>query len=288
LASVSKLIAVEDKSFTAKASQINEGFRIANGEVVITTDVDVETDEGAIQALLDSLSIDGVGAVCARQVLTNPDQNMVTKTEATYRGFYETLRIGEANLHSTPIFHGGLSGFRKAAVSPIAEDINADDTQLALSVIRNGLRSIYDPHSVFYAESPLNLFDGMRQRIRRAQGLQRVFWRNRDMLSRQTFGAFGFPIFAAEFYFHLVSPLFFSAVAMSSIALTFSVALSLTKASVFLALSAMLILALLLHWARSSRPVVLVTSFVLYQVALVLAAVLHLLGYNYKRWSKRV
>jgi len=275
---------ISGRAFAGKASQINEGFRVSSGPIVITTDVDCATDSNAIRILVDSLSENGVGAVCSRQVLTNPDQSLPTETEATYRHFYETLRIGESNLHSTPIYHGGLSGYRKDAYSPIDEDVNADDTQLALAAIRKGFRAIYEPRSVFYAESPSGPADSLRQRIRRGQGLQRVFWRNRDLLFNAEFGRFGSIIFPATFFMHLISPLILSV----EIALLIMLLISLGSYSVTALVSeilAMLGLLSLTYLRRSSRPNALLLTFVAYQMALICAMLLHLFGQNYERWS---
>ena len=274
---------IEDGTLKGKASQINQGIRVSKGEIVVTTDADAGIDEAAIQALVASLSVSGVGAVCARQLLTNPHQNLVTETEATYRGFYEMFRIGESNLHSTPIFHGGLSGYRREAVSSIAEDVNADDTQLALAAIRRGFRAVYEPRVVFYTNSPTGLSDSMHQRIRRGQGLQRIFWRNRDMIPRRKFGALSFPILLMELYIHLISPLLFG---VSAVCLAGALVLALSPFLV-IALPVGLGLAVFLYWGRKSFPIRFLASFALYQLALLCAIALHLLGYNYKHWSRK-
>jgi len=269
-------------NFTGKASQINEGFRAAKGDIVVTTDADVRMHPEAIRILVDSVLLEGVGAVCARQVLTNPHDSPATETETTYRGFYEFLRVGESNLHSTPIFHGGLSAFRREAFSKIGEDVNADDTQLALAAIRKGFRAIYDPRSIFYTRSPSEMRSSWRQRVRRGQGIQRVFWRNRDMILTRRFGRFSFPIFAAEFYMHLISPFLFVATAVLLLTL-FS---QLPLLALILAVLTCLGLVIQISSKRVS-PVTLFASFALYQAALFWAAILHLLGYDHRRWSTR-
>lgn len=274
--------AVSSATFASKASQINEGFRISGNPFVVTTDADCVLDSNAIPILIGTLCQKKVGAVCSRQILTNPTQNLITHTEATYRTFYQTLRTGESNLHSTPIFHGGLSGYRKDAHLPIFADVNADDTQLALAAIRKGFRALYEPRCSYYTKSPSGLVDGFRQRIRRGQGLQRVFWRNRDMMFSRSFGAFGFPIYAAEFFMHLISPLLFVLTGVLLIAIL----CSLITLNFVLAFTASLLCLFLIYWKKKSAPVIFMTSFAYYQIALFSAMILHLAGYNYRRWSR--
>jgi cellulose synthase/poly-beta-1,6-N-acetylglucosamine synthase-like glycosyltransferase len=275
---------VENRPFVGKASQINEGFKVAKGEFVITTDVDVKIDETAIGTLVDSLAEDNVGAVCARQVLTNPHQSTATRTEAKYRGYYELLRIGESNLCSTPIFHGGLSAYRRSAVSPIDEDVNADDTQLALSAIHNGYRAVYESNCVFYNESPKGFRNAWSQRVRRAQGLERVFWRNRDMLFNRKYGSFGSIVFPAECFMHLISPLLFAGEIALLVLLLFSSAPFSPMMSA-VGVMTIAVLAVFLYFVRSLSAAELLITYVLYQLALVWAMVLHAFGRNYARWS---
>jgi len=280
-----KLTVVEGKLFRGKANQINEGIRIANSSHIITTDADCRIDSNSIEILVGSLSANGVGAVCARQVLTNPNESAITETEVTYRNYYERIRIAESNLHSTPIFHGGLSAYRKDAVSKIDEDLNADDTQLAIAAVRNGFRAIYNPNAIFYAKAPSNIRESWSQRVRRGQGLQRAFWRNRKMIVARKFGAFGFPILAAEFYMHIISPpLFIVAISLSAGLAAYLAWRALGL--ILLPLGA--VLAGLAYWKRSSFPLLFAASFAYYQTALLCASVLHLLGSNYSRWSRNV
>jgi poly-beta-1,6-N-acetyl-D-glucosamine synthase len=274
--------AVSSATFASKASQVNEGFRVSRNPFVVTTDADCVVDSNAIPILIGTLSQKGVGAVCSRQILTNPRQNLITHTEATYRTFYQTLRTGESNVHSTPIFHGGLSGYRREAHLPIFEDVNADDTQLALAAIRTGYRALYEPRCFYSTKSPSGLVDGFRQRIRRGQGLQRVFWRNRDMMLSRKFGAFSFPIYAAEFFVHLISPLLFVPIAVLLIALL----CSLIALNLALTLPLCILFLFLIYWKKKSAPVIFITSFAYYQIALFSAMILHLAGYNYRRWSR--
>ncbi len=273
---------IVDSALVGKASQINVGIQTANGDVVIMSDADVRIGEAAIETLVESLSVDGVGAVCARQVLANPKENWIVETESTYRGFYETLRIGESNIHSTPIYHGGLSAYRKEAIAPIAEDVNADDTQLALTAIRKGFRAVYEPRSIFYTGSPSGFRDGMRQRVRRAQGLQRVFWRNYDLLNRRKFGAFS-TIFLGQFYIHLVSPPLFwaSAICLILSLITFAPLLVIELLAVAAGLVGLNL------WRKKWFPANFLTSLVVYMSALLLGMILHLLGYDFARWSKK-
>ena len=271
---------IADKHLPTKASQTNEGIGASEGEIVVTTDADVFLHPDSIRALADSLSVSGIGAACSKQVPMEPSRNVISRTESSYRGLYDILRLGESNLHSTPIFNGGLSGYRKEALSRIDEDVNADDTRLALGAIRKGFRAVYSPSSMFYVGVAANLRDAWRQRVRRGQGIQRHLWRNRDLASRR-FRSFAFPIFAANFYMHLISPILFVA---ASACFAIFLAISAFKLPA-LVLPMVLILSLGSFILRETRIGIILISFSLYQLALFWAMVLHLFGHDFVRWS---
>jgi cellulose synthase/poly-beta-1,6-N-acetylglucosamine synthase-like glycosyltransferase len=277
-------VLISDRSFRSKASQINEGIRVAKSDIVVTTDADVETDRTSIASLVDSLSEEEVGAVCARQILINPHQNTVTKSEAEYRRYYEVLRIGESNIHSTPIYHGGLSAYRRNSISHVDEDVNADDTQLAISAIRKGFRAVYDTNCVFYNQSPPSLRSAWRQRVRRGQGLERVLWRNRDMFLNRKFDGFGSIVFPAEFFMHVISPILFGGALVCLVLSLISIGLSSPTVGL-LVIPVWAAVITFVYLKRSWRPVELLITFVVYQAALLWAMILHLFGQDYKRWS---
>ena len=120
-----------------------------------------------------------------------------------YRGRFNKIRFWESSIDSTPIFEGSLCAFRKSSLGSTTLDssINADDSQMAINVRRNGFRAIMDPDIEF--TEPLVYAKPFSRKIRRAQGLIRVFWKNRDLCTgEREFSR----IFRGQFFFHLLFP----------------------------------------------------------------------------------
>jgi len=151
---------------------------------------------------------ESIGAVTGRQILLNLDQNRKSSEEGSYRDFFSMMRIAESRFSSTPIFHGECSAYRREAISDhkLVENSNADDSQMAVSAIRSGYRAIYDPEISFYEMAPPDGRASKIQKVRRAQGLVRHFWRNRDMIANGRFGNFR-KVLALEFILHIVLPI---------------------------------------------------------------------------------
>ena len=182
-----------------KTLAINHSISLIETEYFIVTDVDSIQKKDSYVKLVSALVQDSrIGAVCGSM-----DSHSATKFKQ-YRSIFNYQRIKESVIDSTPIFEGSICGFRLSSIFPskLNEDINADDTQLAVICRRNGYRSIMLPDVVFEERDiPAN---GEKNRmVRRAQGLVRVFIANLDLLvGRKKYSR----IFAQNFYFYIVMP----------------------------------------------------------------------------------
>jgi cellulose synthase/poly-beta-1,6-N-acetylglucosamine synthase-like glycosyltransferase len=192
-----------------KSFSINRAFGAARpeAEILMMSDVDCRLTPGALMHVGRRLSDPLFGAVTGRQVLLNPDQNRTTGQEVTYRDMYTAFRVGESCRDSTPIFHGECAAFRREAIAghKLVEGANADDSQMAVAVRRNGFRAVYDPQLQFMEMAPPDSKAQSVQKVRRAQGLVRHFWRNRDTWFRPRYGAFGWTM-GAQGWMHIIAP----------------------------------------------------------------------------------
>ena len=118
------------------------------------------------------------------------------------------MRVAESNIHSTPIFHGECAAYRRSAISDhrLVENSNADDSQMAVSAVRSGFRSVYAPSIEFYEMAPPTSRSSRIQKVRVAQGLVRHFWRNRDLAYSAQSPVRG--IMALELSLHVFLPFF--------------------------------------------------------------------------------
>lgn len=200
---------IKEKERRGKSVSINTAFGSASidSEILMMSDVDCRLSDDAISRVARWFNNEEIGAVTGRQVLLNPSISKKTSEEESYRNFFTKIRIAESKLHSTPIFHGECAAYRKKALDghKLVENANADDSQMAVSVIRSGFKAIYDPEITFFEMAPADGNANRIQKVRRAQGLVRHFWRNSDMLLDQSFGKFR-RILALEYSLHILCP----------------------------------------------------------------------------------
>jgi len=205
-----------------KSQAINKAFSSASPQIDILfmTDVDALLEKDAIEKVVLCFNNKQIGAVCGTEVILNVAESGETISEATYRQYYKKLRLGESVLDSTPIFDGELSAYKSDIIrgKNVKENLNADDSQLAIIVRRKGYRSICCPDAIFYEYAPSDWSSMKLQKIRRGQGLSRMFWYNKDIIFNKNFGRFGSIIFPVNFFMHVISPfLFFSALLFGSV-----------------------------------------------------------------------
>ncbi len=201
---------IEEETRSGKSVSINRAFEEAREQstILMMSDADCRLSDGTLLEIAKFFQDEEIGAVTGRQILLNSDQSIKTQQEGSYRDFFTKMRVAESNIHSTPIFHGECAAYRRSAISnhKLVENSNADDSQMAVSAVRSGFRSVYEPSIEFFEMAPPNGRSSRIQKVRRAQGLVRHFWRNRDLALSRNSPIRG--IMALEFCLHIIMPIF--------------------------------------------------------------------------------
>jgi cellulose synthase/poly-beta-1,6-N-acetylglucosamine synthase-like glycosyltransferase len=276
-----KVRLIEEEERRGKSSALNNAFKFCSGEVVVMTDSDAVWEKDTLRKAVANFSDQNVGAVTGRQVLLNPNQSLATKVEKTYRDFYETLRVGESAVDSTPIFHGEISCFRRDLIENVSEDSMADDSELAVKIRKKGFRSIYDPRAVFYEHAPPTFKSRFVQKLRRGQGLIQMFLRERGILFNRKYKKFGALVFPAEFFMHVISPVLVFAFLAS-----FFYTLFLIDKYLIISLGFAVAVSLVVLTVVKPCMVNLPLSFLNSQSILLISLIFQMLGRSQHKWAK--
>ncbi len=188
-----------------KTFAINHALGRIDTEIFVMMDADASIPRDSLLKLVSWFEDPSIGGVCGSISLDSDH-------EKEYRKRFNAIRVWESFIDSTPIFEGSICAFRTISLgsNSLDQSINADDSQMAIIIRRNGLRAIMDPEIEF--TEPLNYEKPLIRKIRRAQGLSRVLWKNRDLCSGK--GDFS-RIYRGQFYFHILFPwLLFSSLLM--------------------------------------------------------------------------
>jgi len=198
---------ITEKKRGGKARALNKAFKRCTGEIVIISDADSRLKKDVLLKSVPYLYDASVGAVTGRESIINPEENIVTKTEKTYRKFYYLIREAESRLNSTYVFDGPFCAFRRELLGKIDTKCVADDSELALKIKKKGYRTLSIPEAVYYEYAPTKLSDRTKQKSRRAEGLiQSMMSYFPSFFLNKKYGLFGLFIYPAGVFMHIISP----------------------------------------------------------------------------------
>jgi cellulose synthase/poly-beta-1,6-N-acetylglucosamine synthase-like glycosyltransferase len=267
-----------------KSAAVNIAFHATSSksELVVMTDSDSRFGKDSLRHVAECFTDPKVGLVTGMKSVLNPDESSSTRLESTYRKYYRVLREGESRLDSTPISDGELIACRRSIAEGvrIRENVNADDTQLAILTRRMGFRAICNPEATFGEFAPTNSRDLFKQKIRRGQGIIRTFWANRDLLFDRDYGKFGTVVFPMNFFMHIASPLLVVSIGMVAFVML------VTRPSVYILISLMFLAIAVILGAKGKGPLSSLFSFLYYQLVLFLAMLLAIAGHSLHKWEK--
>ncbi|MGB1366281.1 MAG: glycosyltransferase [Candidatus Poseidoniaceae archaeon] len=195
----------ERKGKTAAVKQaLNHINNSLQSELVLMTDADAMFEADTVSKLLQWFSNPSIGCVGA-----SPKRLGQRSEEVEHRALFSMVRNLESRRDSTPFLEGSCMMWRREALNVEALNVhsNADDAQIATNVRINGMRTIQDQDAYFVDHAPLERKEHSRQKVRRAQGLQRHLLRQRKHWFDRRHGRFASTL-RQEAALHLLTPLF--------------------------------------------------------------------------------
>jgi cellulose synthase/poly-beta-1,6-N-acetylglucosamine synthase-like glycosyltransferase len=203
------------------ANALNRAYSIAKGEIVIKTDCDSMLKEDSISNIVSNFVDERVGAVTGRLMVLNNEG-----LESNYRSIQHRIQIAESMLDSTYIFQP-FSAFKRNLIKPITT--SADDADVALNIRRQGYKAIYDPTSIFYEASPLDIKERIDVKSRRAVGHINLLWKNVKLCFNPNYSWYGMLVLPMNLFMITISPIL-----MISIPILSMIDLFVTKHSILL------------------------------------------------------
>jgi biofilm PGA synthesis N-glycosyltransferase PgaC len=207
---------ISEKERLGKSHALNTALDSAEGEIIATSDADSFWEKDALIKAVSYLADPSVGAVTGREKLLNLKKSVHTMSEGLYRGFYYTLRLAESKIHSTLIFQGELSLYRRSAFDRFEDRPGySDDTGTVISMVSKGYRCIFVPDANFHDTAAYSLSGRLMLKSRRAQHLiAGIIQSIRFKLNGELRLPWSIVLF--NFYLHVLSPLIaFSALFVS-------------------------------------------------------------------------
>lgn len=169
-----------------KARALNEGLKLATGDVVIALDADTQFEPTTIARLARWFTDPSLGAVAGNAKVGNR-VNVVTKWQALeYITAQNLERRALASLNAMTVVPGAVGAWRRSAIENVGgypDDTLAEDQDLTIAIQRAGWRVHYDQYAVAWTESPESFRGLAKQRFRWAYGTLQCLWKHRVVMA---------------------------------------------------------------------------------------------------------
>lgn len=164
---------IDNTEHTGKTNCLNQALNSVDTDIIVASDADCFWPSDILEKSLPFLSDPDVGAVCAKEMLLNPQGSWVTRGEEFFDDTMEAIRVGESKIHSTIVFHGGFAVFKRSVLD--AFDPEVDDSGTALSIIQKDHRTLLLSETGFFTPFPTLWKNKLAIKIRRASQLQHIW-----------------------------------------------------------------------------------------------------------------
>ena len=178
-----------------KPAALNTGIRAASFEIVVMVDGDTVFEADTVRMLLQPFGDRRVGAVSGNAKVGNRRGLLGRWQHIEYVvGFNLDRRLFDL-AECMPTVPGAVGAFRRTAlrrIGGVSDATLAEDTDLTMSLCRDGWRVVYEENAVAWTEAPATLGALWRQRYRWCYGTMQAMWRHRGALvQRGTAGKLG-------------------------------------------------------------------------------------------------
>ncbi|MEH7482101.1 polysaccharide deacetylase family protein [Neobacillus drentensis] len=208
------LVRLIKKTNGGKSSAVNLGFKEANGEIVVALDADTLIEENAISLLVNHFKNENVAAVSGNVKVGNKGNLLTNWQHIEYVTGFNLERRAFAALNCITVVPGAIGAWRKTAVEDAGyfqEDTLAEDTDITLTLLRQGKRIEFEEKAYAFTEVPEDIKSLAKQRYRWVYGTLQCLWKHRDALFNKKHNSLGFialpNMWLFQYIYQTISPI---------------------------------------------------------------------------------
>ena len=267
-----------------KTAAQNAAVEKATGDILLFSDATTHYRPDVLRRMVPSFADESVGSVTGNVIYAHDDDSSVSHGTRSYWNYEFLLKKHESAITSLIGVCGCMYAVRKSAYVPLYHEA-CSDFLVATTMVRQGLRAVYEPDAVCVEEPNKKGSKELAVRVRIITQTLADLWRNRDVLNPFRKGFYAVQLLSHKVMRYLV-PLFLIAVLITSAFLAFK---NLFYATVFIAQIAFYLAAaasaLMVKLGINSRWLALPQYFVITNVACLIALIKLVRGERYVRWE---
>jgi len=186
------LLAMKDRRGKERAQK--EALKIANGEIIIFSDVATMLDTQALKAIISNFADSKVGCVSSEDRMIGLDGKPCT--EGIYVQYEMSLRRLESKINSLVGLSGSFFAARKEVCQDFSEELQSD-FRTVLTSVKLGLRGVSDPQAIGYYQDVPDDKEEFDRKVRTVLRGITVFFRHLELLN-----VFGYGFFSYQYFCH--------------------------------------------------------------------------------------
>ena len=165
-----------------KPTALNLGAAQATGDILIFTDANVFPQPDAVQALVQRYTDASVGGVCGNVALQG-EGSLEPLGEGLYMRYERWLFAHESRALTMVGADGALFSIRRALFVPLPIDTITDDFAMALGVVAQGRRVVYEAAARSIEIVVPDVQAEFRRKVRMIAGGYQTLWRYRRLFN---------------------------------------------------------------------------------------------------------
>jgi cellulose synthase/poly-beta-1,6-N-acetylglucosamine synthase-like glycosyltransferase len=193
-----------------KPAALNHALASATGEIMVTIDADTCVNRDAVRKLVRNFADARVAAVAGNVKVMNRNRWLTRWQALEYITSQNLEKRAFDLLNCIPVVPGAVGAWRSDVVRScggFSRDTVAEDTDLTMTIRRQGWKILYDEDAIGYTEAPETVSALIRQRFRWTFGTIQAVWKHIDTLGRKKYGSLGWIALPNIFLFQILLPL---------------------------------------------------------------------------------
>src|SRR5580704_3653730 len=193
-----------------KPAALNHGLSEATGEVIVSIDGDTIIDPEAIPRLIRHFADPKVAAVAGNVKVMNRNRWLTRWQALEYITSQNLEKRAFDLLNCIPVVPGAVGAWRTSVLREkggFSGDTVAEDTDLTLTIRRDGWKILYDEDAIGRTEVPETVEALIKQRFRWTFGTLQAVWKHRDTAAKPKYGTLGWVAIPNIFLFQIILPM---------------------------------------------------------------------------------
>jgi cellulose synthase/poly-beta-1,6-N-acetylglucosamine synthase-like glycosyltransferase len=267
-----------------KTAAQNAAVEKANGKILLFSDATTHYRPDVLRLMAQSFADPSVGCVTGQVIYSHDHDSSVSHGTRSYWNYEFLLKKHESAITSLIGVCGCMYAVRKSAYVPLYHEA-CSDFLVATTMVRQGLRAVYEPDAVCVEEPNARAHKELAVRVRIIAQTLADLWRNRDVLNPFRKGFYAVQLLSHKVMRYLV-PLFLIVLLLTSALLAFN---SLFYAAIFIAQICFYLAAaasaVMVRLGVNSRILALPQYFVITNLACLIALFKLVRGERYIKWE---